>query len=332
VSAYPAAVAEGWHPIATSTQLKARPLARTLMGRPIVAFRTPQGPAVLVDRCPHRNFALSRGKVRAGDIECPYHGWRFAGDGRCTLTPGAGAAARQGAEALPAIERAGAIWTTLAKRPNAPPMLPHPVGATGFDRFWWAVRPSRARLIDAVENLLDPAHPHFLHPGIVRSGTVRRPVAVTVRVRPDHAEAEYLENAKPSGLMPRLLEGLRGSSLGRFFPPATGQVAFEGGGALRLAITVFFTPIGPDRVQPFAHFATPRGLAPAWLKQAVLRGFHVPVLSQDQAALRAQAENIARFGAPRYALGPLDVLLPAIRALAAGETPQASERQLTMEL
>jgi phenylpropionate dioxygenase-like ring-hydroxylating dioxygenase large terminal subunit len=325
-------VAEGWHPIATSAQLKSRPLARSLMGRPVVAFRTPAGPAVLVDRCPHRNFALSRGRVRGGEIECPYHGWRFARDGRCTATPGAEAAAPHGAEALPAVERAGAIWTTLAKSPNAPPNLPHPVGVAGFDSFWWAVRPSRARLVDAVENLLDPAHPHFLHAGIVRSATVRRPVDVTVRVRPDHAEAEYVENAKPSGLMPRLLEGLRGSSLGRFFPPATGQVAFEGAGALRLAITVFFTPVGPERVQPFAHFATPRGRAPAWLKAAVLRGFHVPVLAQDQAALSAQAANIARFGAPKYALGPLDLLLPAIQSLAAGETPETSERRLTMRL
>ena len=332
MSDYPRAVADGWHPIATSAELKTRPLARILMGRPVVAFRAADGPAVLVDRCPHRNFPLSRGRVRGADIECPYHGWRFAGDGRCTLTPGAEAPARHAAEALPAIEHAGAIWTTLAKSPNAPPNLPHPVGVAGFDSFWWAVRPSQAGLVDAIENLLDPAHPHFLHPGIVRSATVRRPVGVTVRVLPDRAEAEYVENAKPSALMPRMLEGLRGSSLGRFFPPATGQVAFEGGGALRLAITVFFTPIGPDRVQPFAHFATPRGRAPAWLKQAVLRAFHVPVLAQDQAALRAQARNIARFGAPKYALGPLDVLFPAIQSLAGGETPEASERRLEMEL
>ena len=332
MSDYPKAVAEGWHPIATSAQLKARPLARTLMGRPLVVFRAPEGPAVLVDRCPHRNFPLSAGKVREGQIECPYHGWRFAADGRCALTPGASEPARHGAEALPALERAGVIWTTLAKTPAAFPALPHPVGIAGFDSFWWPVRPSRARLIDAVENLLDPAHPHFLHPGIVRSATVRRPVEVTVRVRPDHAEARYVENARPAALMPRLLEGLRGESLGRFYPPATGQVAFEGAGGLRLAITVFFTPLAPDIVQPFAHFATPEGRAPAWLKQAVLRAFHLPVLAQDQAALRAQAHNIARFGAPKYALGPLDLLAPAIQALAAGESPQPCERRLTLEL
>ena len=332
MSDYPKAVAEGWHPIATSGQLTARPLALSLMGRPIVAFRAPEGPAVLIDRCPHRNFALSRGKVREGEIECPYHGWRFAADGRCTLTPGAAAPARHGAEALPAVERAGAIWTSLANAPVSFPPLPHPVGMSGFDSFWWGVRPSHARLLDAVENLLDPAHPHFLHAGIVRSASVRRPVEVTVRVFPDHAEAKYVENARPSALMPRLLEGLRGASLGRFYPPATGQVAFEGDGGLRLATTVFFTPVGPDLVQPFAHFATPKGRAPAWLKQAVLRAFHMPVLAQDQAALRAQALNIARFGAPKYALGPLDVLFSAIQALAAGETPAVCERRLTLEL
>lgn len=101
---------------------------------------------------------------------------------------------------------------------------------------------------------------------------------------------------------------------------------------LRLAVTVFFTPEAADRVRPFAHFATPKGHAPAILKQALLRAFHDPVLRQDRAALSAQAANIERFGAPRYALGPLDFLLPAIRALAEGQTPDACERTVRVDL
>ena len=332
MSAYPKAVAEGWHPIAAASQLKSRPLARQLMDRPLVVFRAATGPAVMVDRCPHRNQPLSQGRLRDGEIECPYHGWRFAGDGRCTLTPGSDEPARHAAETLPVVERAGLVWTTLARKPAPFPALPHPLDADGFDSFLWPVRPSRARLIDAVENLLDPAHPHFLHSGIVRSQTIRRPVEVTVRIAADRAEAIYVENARATALMPRLLEGLRTTSIGRFFPPSIGQLAFEGPAGLRLAITVFFTPETDDRVRPFAHFATPRGIAPALLKEGLLRAFHMPVLAQDQAALRAQTDNIERFGAPRYALGPLDFLLPAIQALAAGETPEESERSLVVRL
>ncbi len=332
MSAFPRAVAEGWHPIASVRQLGARPLARRLMGVPIVVFGGADGPAALIDRCPHRNMALSRGALRGGAIECAYHGWRFGGDGRCTLTPGASEPARHAVQALPIVVRAGLIWTTLAKSPSSEPFLPDPVAARGYDTFLWPVKAARARLIDAVENLLDPAHPHFLHAGIVRARDVRRPVEVTVRVRPTFAEAVYVENARASALMPRMLEGLRVASIGRFFPPATGQIAFEGKSGLKLAITVFFTPETDSIVRPFAHFATPKGVAPAFIKEALLRAFHIPVLAQDRAALRKQIDDIEAFGAPKYALGPLDFLFPAINTLAAGETPEPSDRTATVEL
>jgi len=332
VSAYPKAVAEGWHPVASAAELKRKPLARMLMDRPLVVFQSTNGPAVLVDRCPHRNMALSLGGVRDGAIECPYHGWRFDGVGRCTLTPGAETPARHDATALPVRVEAGLIWTTLAPAPRTALALPHPLTEQGFDTFLWPVRPSRARLLDAIENLLDPAHPHFLHAGIVRSRQVRKPVDATVRVGADSAEAVYVENARPAALMPRMLEGLRGRSIGRFFPPTTGQVAFEGPRGLRLAITVFFTPETQDRVRPFAHFATPRGATPAFVKEALLRAFHIPVLAQDREALRRQADSIAAFGPSRYALGPLDLLFPAIQALMHGEAVEQSERTVRLHL
>lgn len=332
MSAYPKAVASGWFPVASVSQLGHKPIARLLMDTPIVVFRSENGPAVLIDRCPHRNMALSRGAVHDGEIECPYHGWRFNGEGRCTLTPGASQPARHAAQTLPTIVRAGLIWTTLANSPNSEPFLPHPVGVDGFDTFLWPVKASRARLVDAVENLLDPAHPHFLHAGIVRARNVRKPVDVTVRVRPTYAEAIYIENSRASALMPRMLEGLRAASIGRFYPPSTGQVAFEGKDGLKLAITVFFMPETETVVRPFAHFATPKGMAPPFVKEALLRAFHIPVLAQDQAALRKQTEDISKFGGPKYALGPLDFLFPAINALAAGETPEASEHTATVHL
>ncbi|WP_395645466.1 Rieske 2Fe-2S domain-containing protein [Terricaulis sp.] len=333
MSAYPKAVAEGWHPVATLKALrKGKPLARRLMGKPVVVFQSADGPAVLLDRCPHRNMALSRGRVREGAIECPYHGWRFAQDGRCVLTPGAEEPARHGATPLPVIERAGIIWTTLAERPNAGPTLPHPIEADGFDSFWWPIKPTRARLLDAVENLLDPAHPHFLHPGIVRSGTARNPVEATVRVAHDYAEARYIENTQAQALMPRVMEGKRVASIGRFFPPSTGQVAFENTKGLKLSITVFFVPEADELVRPLAHLATQSGVIPPIFKEIMLRAFDMVILAQDQLALRRQAEDIAAFGAPKYAVGPLDVLFPAIHALANGETPAPSERTLRMML
>lgn len=332
MTAWPKAVVNGWHPIAAVRELKRKPLARMLMGKPVVVFKGADGPAVLIDRCPHRNMPLSLGKVCGGEIQCPYHGWRFSNDGRCTHTPGVDEPARHAAEALPVIVRAGLIFTTLATKPNAGPVLPYPMEAEGFDSFLWPIKATRARLIDAVENLLDPAHPHFLHPGIVRSSKTRRTAEVTVRIREDSAEAIYVENGRADALMPRMLEGKRTASVGRFFLPSTGQVAFENTKGLKLSITVFFVPEGPEMVKPIAHLATKKGVIPPIIKEAALRAFDMVILSQDQAALKLQAENIERFGGPRYAVGPCDVLFQAIQSLSAGETPEPSERTLQLNL
>ena len=55
-----------------------------LLGTQYVVFRDGDGQAhVLNDTCVHRGGSLSKGKVVDGCIECPYHGWQFAGDGKC---------------------------------------------------------------------------------------------------------------------------------------------------------------------------------------------------------------------------------------------------------
>src|SRR5690349_13725445 len=53
-----------WFPLCRSSELKDRPLARTLLGQPLALFRTPGGVGALADRCPHRNAPLSAGRAR----------------------------------------------------------------------------------------------------------------------------------------------------------------------------------------------------------------------------------------------------------------------------
>ena len=77
IDAWPRGLARGWHPVAFVSDLGARPLAATLMDRPLAIFRSGDAVAILEDRCPHRNVPLSGGRCVGGQIECPYHGWRF---------------------------------------------------------------------------------------------------------------------------------------------------------------------------------------------------------------------------------------------------------------
>jgi phenylpropionate dioxygenase-like ring-hydroxylating dioxygenase large terminal subunit len=314
---YPEAVHESWLPVAAVQEVKDRPLARRLHGVPIAIFRSGDGFGVMRDRCPHRNVPLSDGRVIDGQIVCPYHGWAFSPDGQCRAVPGSTTIPSVSAEALPVRTATGMIFATLGTTPRAFPHLPAPLEDGAFDHFLWPIR-SRATLIDAIENLLDPAHPHYLHPGIVRSSTERNPVRVEIRESGRSIEAVYHEDARPQAWMPRLLEGKRLTSIGRFFPPTTAQIAFESEAGARLVITVLFSPESNSHVQAFAHFATPKGRIPAAMKEWILRAFHRPVLRQDQDILARQVDNIERFGSHRYALGPLDYLKVGIVKLMQG--------------
>ena len=53
-----------WYVACASKDLKSEPLALTILGIPMVLFRTKDGtPGALLDRCPHRNVPLSMGDL-----------------------------------------------------------------------------------------------------------------------------------------------------------------------------------------------------------------------------------------------------------------------------
>lgn len=75
-----------------------RPLARTVLAADgseahvCVVVSPDDTPAVLLDRCPHRDIRLSGGIVSEGELVCPGHFWRFdTRDGTRTDIAGEGA-------------------------------------------------------------------------------------------------------------------------------------------------------------------------------------------------------------------------------------------------
>ena len=80
---------EFWIPALSTPMLPAdKPVGFTLYGDRLVFWRDAKGePRCAPDICPHRSAPLSLGRVTNGDVECPYHGWRFGGDGACTHIP-----------------------------------------------------------------------------------------------------------------------------------------------------------------------------------------------------------------------------------------------------
>jgi nitrite reductase/ring-hydroxylating ferredoxin subunit len=78
----------GWYAVAASTDVPIGGV-RSLryFGTELVLFRTRSGAARLLDAyCPHLGAHLGAGDVRGECLRCPFHGFRFAGDGRCVAT------------------------------------------------------------------------------------------------------------------------------------------------------------------------------------------------------------------------------------------------------
>jgi nitrite reductase/ring-hydroxylating ferredoxin subunit len=78
-----------WFPVALSIDVPSHsPTGTYLHGEPIVLWRDPAGAVhAWADRCPHRGMQLSLGFLREGRLACPYHGWRYDAEGRCTHIP-----------------------------------------------------------------------------------------------------------------------------------------------------------------------------------------------------------------------------------------------------
>jgi nitrite reductase/ring-hydroxylating ferredoxin subunit len=109
------------------------PFRVVVAGRPYALAALDGAWVVLSDRCPHRFAPLSGGSVvgppGAEAVQCPYHGWRFDGSGRCTLVPslpaGAGIPARAVSdEAGVATEAGGALWASFHATGSPPACVP----------------------------------------------------------------------------------------------------------------------------------------------------------------------------------------------------------------
>src|SRR5246127_4230185 len=115
-----------WYTAATSAELGAKPLARTICNEPLVIFRAQDGAvAALTDRCPHRKAPLSSGEVVGNDIRCGYHGIRFAADGACTHVPGNALVGRGfRGRTFPVRERPGLVFVWLGETAADPALIP----------------------------------------------------------------------------------------------------------------------------------------------------------------------------------------------------------------
>ena len=103
----------GWFQVAYADEIQpgeVQPLK--YFGVELVMFRTEDGEVNVLDAfCPHMGAHLGHGgKVDGDGIVCPFHAWKFNGEGKCTEVPYAKHLPRKAnITAWPVIERNGLI-------------------------------------------------------------------------------------------------------------------------------------------------------------------------------------------------------------------------------
>ncbi|MBS0471189.1 MAG: aromatic ring-hydroxylating dioxygenase subunit alpha [Proteobacteria bacterium] len=144
-----------------------------LLGEPVLIGRGRDGKVFAMrDICPHRGVPLSAGKVLADNtVECPYHGWRFKGDGQCSLIPSlvggeAIEAAKIKVRAYHACEQDGLIWVYMpapGRETATPRGEPPKVDVPNPKPRWHVSQLFQCAIDHAVIGLMDPAHAPYVH-------------------------------------------------------------------------------------------------------------------------------------------------------------------------
>ena len=156
-----------WYVAAWDHEISDGLLARTILDRPVVLFRSPDGtPHSLEDRCCHRGLPLSLGRLGDDTVRCGYHGLEFGFDGACVGVPGQstippGARVRS----YPVVEKWRWVWIWMGDPALADEALV-PDYHWNDDPQWTAYGDvfhvaGDYRLM--VDNLLDLSHIQFLH-------------------------------------------------------------------------------------------------------------------------------------------------------------------------
>jgi vanillate O-demethylase monooxygenase subunit len=159
-----------WQPVALSRDIRRGGLlSYTLLETDIVVVRFPDGTLLATDdACPHKGMKLSLGGVDEGELQCPYHGWRFDSRGACMNIPSlidpppnkleAAALVRYGVQ-----ERYGMVWVQLENSGKGTlPDVPE------FENSEWTYMLGPPMKFNAgfrreIENYLDMTHFAFAH-------------------------------------------------------------------------------------------------------------------------------------------------------------------------
>jgi vanillate O-demethylase monooxygenase subunit len=311
-----------WYVAATSDEVGQGLLGRRLLGTPVVLYRRGSGDVVAMeDRCVHRAYPLSDGRLDGDRLVCGYHGFVYDPDGRCVQVPSQenvpqGACVRTFA----VHEQPPFVWIWLGQ-PGAAALRPPPRTPWFGDPQWASTGETlrvEANYMLLHEHYLDLTNVFVMHPEAVPPGIEVLPPLNEVevsemsvaysRVLPAARLADW--EAEATGL-PRDTECPRREQ-GTFVSPALHLQRYaidaNDGRAYEILRIQGFTPETPTTTHVFLHIArnysTDRGVVAEHLRAM----FH-EMAARDAAVLETVQRRMGEDLEPRR-----DVNIKADRA------------------
>ena len=160
-----------WHPVASLEQLSERPILPVrLLGEDLVLWRSADQIHVWQDLCIHRGARLSLGRTKGETLMCPYHGWTYGTDGRCThipTHPNQTPPGKAKVKTYHAQVKYGLIWACLGEPANDVPVFPEGEDGRFAHALCGPYPHLRAHGPRLIENFLDAAHFPFVHEGVL---------------------------------------------------------------------------------------------------------------------------------------------------------------------
>ena len=279
-----------WHPVATVAELQEkRLLGIRLLEQDIVIWYSKDKLCAMQDLCIHRGTKLSLGKVIDDEkVQCPYHGWVYNQQGRCTHIPALPdhtPPERAQVKTYQVQERYGWIWVCLGEPGNEIPPFPE------WDKDDFRKIPCGPYKVQAsgpriVENFLDVAHFPFVHENILGTQTHTEIEDYDVTTGPEGVEATNVKVYQPDPYGTG--QGDTVAYTYRVYRPLTAYLLKESEGP-QFSILLAITPHSPTE-------------SSAWMWMAMNYGHDIPekelvdwqdeIFSQDRPIVQSQRPEL----------------------------------------
>ena len=178
-------VKSSWYVAGALADIGRAPIHRLICEEAIVLYRKQNGEVVAMqDHCPHRRFALSKGRVEGDKIRCMYHGLLFNASGACTHIPGQDVIpANLSVRIYPVVEKYGWVWVWLGEKETVTDLQ-----ISGFAHNTlseWKASFGDTALVADYRLMLDNAH-DFTHVGYVHEATIGSTDVAEAEVKIEH--------------------------------------------------------------------------------------------------------------------------------------------------